>query len=297
MASVLKVLLCILLCKLRFTGTRRLILRCFKSWAQFLAFLGRRLRLGRWKNGKGTFHRAEKTAPGTGARLDVRQDNAVAFSSIPASARQSPLTISEAGATTPANLTAKPQHDHPQAYSPLAFDAGIHFNRSRASLSIHSRASDRLSIIQLHSHESLHPPLGQSKGNPRAPHRQFGCGPSTDHLEVPSHSHASPSPTGAHGHRRGQSSTSVVVAIENPSTPSLPRSHLVDSPLPEQSYSIGSSTVHSSPASNPPDLPEESPKLTPTAASSIFDFDLPDGRLLQLIVSEQVPRYTKNVTV
>ncbi len=109
-------------------------------------------------------------------------------------------------------------------------------------------------------------------------------------------SHSSLNPTGVHGHRRGQSSTSVVVGIENPSTESLPRSHLVDSPPPpEELYWF--SHCPSIPASNPPDLPEELPQLTPTDSSSIPNLDLPGGRFLQLIVSEQVPRYTKGVTV
>ena len=329
MASVLKDLLCIL-SKLRFTRglISRLILRCFKyfkSWAQFLSFLGRRLGLYPWNDVKGTFQRAEKMGhpfPTTGARLDVGRDNAVAFSSIPASARHPSLdpasTIAEpvavqqaqlassSGATThpvPANLTVEPQLDHPHAYSPSVFDAGLYSNRSWVSLSkslssIHSRASDRLSIIQSNSYESLHSTHGQPKGNSRAAHRQFGCGPSTDRLEVSSHSRPSPSPTGVYGHRRGQSSTSVVVGIENPSTSSLARSQFGDSPpSPSQPYSIGSTTVHSSPASKHSDLPEESPQLNLRAGSSIFDFDLPDGRFLQLIISEQVPRYTKTVTV
>ncbi|KAH9061121.1 hypothetical protein EDB87DRAFT_484421 [Lactarius vividus] len=282
MASVLQVFLKFL-CKLRVT---RGFNRCFKSWAPFLAFLARRL--GIWRprdDGKGTFQRArggECSFPGTGgARLDV-----------PASARHPSAIVatqlassSDATHPAPANLTAKPQNDHPQAYptSMLAF-VYSRANRSRASFSIHSthtRASDRLAIIQSHSHESLHTPLGQPKGNPKAAHRQFGSGPSTDNLGVSPYSHTSPSPTGVHGHHKGQSSTSVVVRIENPSTESLTRSHLADSPLPdsEEPYSIGS------------------PTLTPTVTSPISDFDLPPGRFLQLIVSEQIPRYTKIVTV
>ena len=309
MPSVLQVLLNFL-CKLphfKFTG---LILRCFKSWSQLLSFLCRKLGHYPWNNGKDAFQRAEKTVyPFPGPRLDMRQDNAVACSSIPPSARDPSLVgvalsiaepvvaqqaqlASSSGATIhpgPVSLTAKPQRDHPQVYPSLVFDAGIYSNRSCPSLSVHSRAGDRLSIIQRGSYESLHSSLGQSRGNPRAAHRQFGCGPSTDNLEVSSHPHAPPSPTGVYGHRRGRSSTSLVVGIENPSTPSLSRVHLGDSTsLSEESYSIGSPTLRSSPASKLPDLPEE---------SSIPDFDMPDGRFLQLIISEQVPRYEKSVTV
>ncbi|KAI9438581.1 hypothetical protein H4582DRAFT_182781 [Lactarius indigo] len=302
MASVLQVFLKFL-CKLHFT---RGFNRCFKSWAPFLAYLARKL--GIWRpgdDGKGAFRRVERAEcsfPDTGARLDVV---AVACSDIPASARHPSGIVATqlAGSSdthpAPANLTAKPQNDHRQAYPTSVLDAVIYSNRSCASFSIHStqsRASDRLAIIQSHSQESSHTPLGQPKRNLKAAHRQFGSGPSTDHLEVSPSSHASLSPTGVHSHHKGQSSASVVVRIESPSTESLPRNH---SPLPDsdEPYSAGSPTVHSSPTSVPPELPDESPQLTPTATSSISHFDLPDGRFLQLIVSEQIPRYTKTVTV
>ncbi|KAN0131684.1 hypothetical protein V8E53_010526 [Lactarius tabidus] len=179
------------------------------------------------------------------------------------------------------------------AYPSSVFDAGS--NRSCTGLSIHSRTSARLSIIQSHHPASLNPLL-QLRGNPKAAHRQFGWGPSTDNLEVTSNLHASVNPTGVHGHHLAQSSMSVAVQIENPSTESLPRSQLVDPPtLQEEPYSIGTPTVHSSP-SNPPNLPEGSPQLAPTA-SLIFDLEMPEGRFMQMIVSEQVPRYSKSVTV
>ncbi|KAH9074152.1 hypothetical protein EDB83DRAFT_2515916 [Lactarius deliciosus] len=291
MASVLQVFLKFL-CKLRFT---RGFNRCFKSWSLFLAFLARRL--GIWRprtDGKGTFQRggrAECPFPGTGARLDapvVKDVVTVACSNIPASARHPSAIAAVAGSSdahpAPANLTAKPQNDRPQAYPTSTLDAFIYSNRSCTSFSIHSRASDRLAIIQSHSHESLHAPLqvGQQKGNPKATHRQFGSGPSTDHLEVSPHSHASPNPTGVYGHHKGQSSTSIVVRIEKPS-----RSRTLQAlPL----------SIHH-PASLPSDLLDESSQLTPTATSSISDFDIPPDRFLQLIVSEQIPRYSKKVTV
>ncbi|KAF8256626.1 hypothetical protein EI94DRAFT_277453 [Lactarius quietus] len=170
----------------------------------------------------------------------------------------------------------------------------MHSNHSCAS--IQSRASDRLSIIQSQSYESLHSSLGKPKGNPKASHRQFGSGPSTDRLEGSSNVHASSGITGIYSCRWAESSASVVVEVENPSTESFPRSELVDSPTPEESYSIGSPTLHSSPASKPLNLPEESPQFTPTP-SLILDLILPEHRILQMINSEQVPRYTKGVTV
>ena len=304
-------LLCRLPCKLR-----GFIHRCFKSWTLFLAFLGRRLGLRRpWKSGENKFRiseqeQAELSSPGTGTlgggggvRVDVSQDSAiVACSSIPASARYPSqpdvrLDVRLSAATPPGttNLTADPQLEHPQAYPLSVFGAGLHSNRSWSSLSAHSRASDRLSIIQARSYESLHSSLSQQKRSPKAAHRQFGCGPSTDNLSFRSHA-----PAHITGHHRGQSSTSVVVEIENPSTESLSHGQLADSPtLQDEPYSVGSPTLHSSPSSKPSNLPEESPRSTPTA-SLMSEFELPhlpEGRFLQMIISEQVPRYTKSVTV
>jgi hypothetical protein len=297
-ASVLKFLLkflCKLPCKLvRFI--KGFVPRCFnsKSWAQFIAFLGRLLTSWRPRSGGNTFRRAQQadhSFPGTGAPLDVRQDQQIACTNLPGSARRP-------GPLVPSCQVChchrpRSQYGQPMAYPSSVFDAGS--NRSCTGLSIHSRTSTRLSIIQSH-HSALFNPLLQPRANPKAAHRQFGCGPSTENLEVTSNLHASVSPTGVHGHHLAQSSMNVAVRIENPSTESLPRSQLVDPPtLQEEPYTIGSPAVHLSP-SKPPNLPEGSPQLTPTA-SLIFDIEMPEGRFLQMIISEQVPRYTKSVTV
>ena len=81
----------------------------------------------------------------------------------------------------------------------------------------------------------------------------------------------STSPTD-HGSRREQSSSSVVVEVQSPSTESLP----ITSPIP--------SYIH-----------EEYPQPSPTASSVISDLDLPEGRILQVIHSEQLPRYSKAI--
>jgi hypothetical protein len=77
----------------------------------------------------------------------------------------------------PASIRAEPHRDH--AHPTTTLGVGIYGNRSSANLSTHSRASDRLSILhQTHSRESLHASAGQTTRFPRAPHRQFGRGPS-----------------------------------------------------------------------------------------------------------------------
>jgi hypothetical protein len=301
-ASVLKYLLNFL-CKL----PRKLI--CFtkgfvppyfnsKSWATSIAFLGRLLTLWRRRSNGKTLRRvqqADHSFPGTGAHSEVRQDQPIACTNLPGSARRPGPSASPSGSRpgSPPGRAILRQYGQPMAYPSSLFDAGS--NRSCTGFSIHSRASTRLSVFQSHSPASLNPLL-QPRGNPKAAHHQFGRGPSTNNRGATSNLHASVSPSGVHGHHLAQSSMSVAVQIENPSTESLPRSQLVDPPmLQEEPYSIGSPAIHLSP-SEPPNLPEGSPQLTPTA-SLIFDFEMPEGRLLQMIVSEQVPRYTKDVTV
>ncbi|KAI9458570.1 hypothetical protein BJY52DRAFT_1416360 [Lactarius psammicola] len=67
----------------------------------------------------------------------------------------------------------------------------------------------------------------------------------------------------------------------------------------EEPYIIGSLSGHLSPVSGVLDPRDGLPQRTPTTSSSsaTSDFDLPDGHFLQLFNSEQVPRYTKGVTV
>ncbi|KAI0301654.1 hypothetical protein B0F90DRAFT_1936389 [Multifurca ochricompacta] len=369
MASTLKVLFDIL-CKLRFT--KDYINRCFKRWALFLAFLGRRLcdwRSSWWHRKPGTVRKskpAKPLFPGTvvhsgslSGSVERREYVVAAASILPTSVSHPSLhepslsTSNDTGqlATTsgpgpippgtPANLTVDPHQDY--AHSISSLDGRNFANRNSSNLSVHSRASDRLSVLQAHSRESLRGPVGQPSRFPRAVHRQFGRGPSasrsrerpsrspspTSHLphvprvprleidvtnlrpnthaddrvspaippSVSSHTHAPLSPPIIPGRR--QSSTSVIVGIENPSTESLPLSPSSNlPPLTDEPYAIGSPTAHSSHASLARGLPlEELSPLSPTASSVISNFLLPEHRFVQLINSDQVPRYTKDITI
>ena len=393
MASVLK-LFHDILCKLR--STRCSVGHFFRRWAlfKFLAFLSRRLGVWRpWDDRKGgTFPRveqAQRSFPCTGAGLDLREC-VVAASYIPASATRSAsqpslhsvssviqqahtATASDAPLTPASSLAGSlRRRDHINSLS--VFDARIDLSRRSTIIwRSSSVASDRPSIIQSHSRESLPMPTGQPTPFPRAPHRQFGRGPSlppsressrspsptpqlpgleTDFTishprtqsphrqfgrgpslppsressrspsptpqlssfefdftipdpqtqddrrnssvippSITSHGHAQPTPPSIHGHRRRQSSTSVVVGVVNPSTDSLPPRFFTDGPLlTEEPYTIGSPTDSTSGHLSVPDIDlHEGLPLT--------NLDLPDGRVLLLMNSEQVPRYTKEVTV
>ncbi|KAI9438667.1 hypothetical protein H4582DRAFT_189065 [Lactarius indigo] len=355
MASIFSFLLD-LLRKLRLTkGTIR---HHLKRWALFLAFLGRKLGVNHlWHGGKRDASykpaQTERSFSRTEARLQLGE-GVVAASHIPTSAGHPDLhdvsgqQPSSSRTSPPASLTVEPPTHRDHANPTIVVSTGIHPNRSSANLSIHSRASasDRLSMIQTHSRESLHTPLGRqtARSFPRAPHRQFGRGPSpspspsrerpsrspsptdriprvprlevvTTNLHPPTHvddrkspidtpsvsspAHAPLSPPSLHGHRRRQSSTSVIVGVVNPSTDSLPLSPSTNlPPLTDEPYDIGSPIDQSSPVTDAPDTREASTN-SPTASSpsASSNFDLPTGRFLQLINSEQVPRYTKDVTV
>ncbi|KAI0250646.1 hypothetical protein BJV78DRAFT_544370 [Lactifluus subvellereus] len=89
-----------------------------------------------------------------------------------------------------------------------------------------------------------------------------------------SHMHEPLSPPTDHGSRRGRSSSSIMVVVQDPSTESL--------------------SITSSIAS---DIHEESPQLSPTASSVLSDFYLPEGRFLQMIRSDQIPRYSNAMPI
>jgi hypothetical protein len=350
----------------KFRFTKSSIHRCIKRWALFLAFLGRKFGINYlWYDEKrGKPRQAGPSLSRMGARLELGEV-VVAASHIPASATHPstshPSLHDVAGATgqphtnpssrtsPPASIRAEPHPHRDHAHPTTTLGVGIYGNRSSANLSTHSRASDRLSILhQTHSRESLHASIGQAARFPRAPHRQFGRGPSPSpsrerspspparvhqpsptsriaplprleldttnlhhptHVEIRvspinppsavSHAHEPLSPPSLHGHRRRQSSTSVVVGIVTPSTESLPLSPLPNQqPLSEEPYTIGSPNEGPTVA-DAPDARAGTPLQSPIASSpsATSDLELPDGRVLQLINSEQVPRYTKEDTV
>jgi hypothetical protein len=101
--------------------------------------------------------------------------------------------------------------------------------------------------------------------------------------------------------RRRQSATSVVVEVQNPSTESLPIStnppHVTEEP-----FDMDSSTVHSSPDTPAGDLQDEPGTPTSTNPPTVdytptVDYFIPEGRFVQLINSDQIPRYEKGATM
>ncbi|KAI9438686.1 hypothetical protein H4582DRAFT_190509 [Lactarius indigo] len=331
MASILK-LFHDIVCEFHFARgfVRHFFRRPIFKW--FLAFLGRRL--GVWHpyrdRGRGTFQKAEKakcSSSGIGTRLESRCRMAASY--IPALAShpslhntsstiqqpQPAITASNASPSAPADPTVEPSSHDDHTDPSSAFDPRIHSNRRSTDSNLRSCSGDRLSIIQAHLRDSVHTSIGQPTQIPRDPLRQPRRGPSASlsrerrsrspsaidsvsqpRLEVdvtnlrpqtqvdnrnspidsPSatpHADTQLGPPSIPGFRsRRSSTTSAVVEVESPSTDSPSPRFFTDRPLPEEPYNIEHFPV-------------------------VDTLDLPDGRFVQLINSEQVPRYTKEITV
>ena len=117
-----------------------------------------------------------------------------------------------------------------------------------------------------------------------------------------------PSVSSAHGHqplspptlnevrRRQSSATSFIVDVQYPSTESLPISPSTSNPpVADEPHAIESVTAHSSPDSPVMNPHDDAVPGSPTSSNAAtLDYYLPEGRFVQLINSDQIPRYTKD---
>ena len=140
----------------------------------------------------------------------------------------------------------------------------------------------RLEAITSNAFHVAHEDDQVSSGNQRQP------SPSSS-------THEQLSPPSMNRSNKKQPSTSVVFDVQNSSIGSLPISSMTNPPpLTEGPSAIDPATAHSSPVPTLTDLHDEGPIRSST---SLSDYCLPEGRFVQLINSDQVPRYTKNVTM
>jgi hypothetical protein len=305
---------------------RRYIGRTSTRWALFVAILGRKLSEWWCRPGKpGPSKPADSSfpfnlcssAPGGPA---VLREFGVAASNVPASASQGSLRIDVGAEGQPA--TAPPTRSPTpailsveQSYGgPSYLDAGHFVSRSSSNVSFastQSRASERLSRITA-SRESLHARVGQPTALPRSPHHQFGRGPDPSRsggrlsrspspmcsLDITQQHHHLDVTQTAHSHAGGGISPTdgppspaamPSVHVHSPSSESLPiptnLQPLTEEPMaisPTQPPIPSSVTDHHETASQRPSF----------VASEYY---LPEGRFLQLINSEQVPRYIKDI--
>jgi hypothetical protein len=139
-----------------------------------------------------------------------------------------------------------------------------------------------------------HPHIEIITNPPSAAHGSGRVSPSVPHSPSSAYTHQPLSPPEA---RRRQSSTSFIVDVQNPSTESLPISPsttnlpVTEEPLPMEK----SATAHSSPDSPVVGQHDEPVPGSPTSSNTpTLDYSMPDGRFVQLINSDQIPRYTKD---
>jgi hypothetical protein len=270
---------------------------------------------------------AASTVPGrlaaSSASLASFQEDAGQSASVP----PSPTPSRTSSTSIPLSLSVR----QPQSLYGRSRTASSSDNLS--GWSAQSRASERLSRI-VNSREVLHVPVDQPSRTPRGIYRQFGPGvdPSTSrgqpsrspsptyrqnithsdsHLAITTthvHSHrhdadegrspvVPPSPSSSmHGplrpltnrNMRSGSLASIKLYIQNPSTDSL------QTTLTEESMAMD--PAHSTPSYSAMDQSETASQRSIIASSTTSEFVLPEGRFLQLIHSDQIPRYD-NVTM
>ena len=324
MAPVLRVLQFLRIIRIATRIAKELARQCIKRFpgrgASIIAFLGCKLNtwcrfwlenFGRPKPVERRFIGSKASSYSVRGGSATAGDYVVASSYVPASASRPSLhEHTESPTGTPANIAVK----HPRTTNlPHALGGGNPVNRGPGNLgavvSIQSRASDGYSITA-NSHESMRALLGQPSRLRGATYPQLGCSldqlrsreratwpptpttrphtvtdrpsrleiittlPSTrddgkvgsviQPLEPSSYTHEPLSPPPMSELRRRRSSTSIVVNVQHPTTEPLPMS---------------SSTNPRSPTSS----------IHPT-----LDHFLPEGRFVQPINSDQIPRYTKN---
>jgi hypothetical protein len=211
--------------------SRGLFRRFLRHWALFLAFLGRKLGFWRlWDDRKrGAFPKVKKTessSPRT--ESSSREYEIAAASSIPESARYPSQRDDVLGTTTQLQRAASASSTPHAAEPSPVFDATINSSRRYTDSSIRSCSGDRLSIIRTHSGDSLHShtPVNPSTQFPRAPHRQFGRGPS---LPPSREASRSPSPI-PRGHQSPHSEIDSDVANPHPEIQVDRTDSSVDSP-------------------------------------------------------------------
>ncbi len=245
--------------KLRFT--RGFIHHFFKRWALLLAFLGRRL--GVW----------DPCNDGKGGTVTLRKFERADRSFRGTRTRSDLREWVAAASSIPASASAR-----------------------KPRLQLHHVSNATRQAQQPHPASLTTPAHLTAEPHPDYAYPSRSPSP-RDQLLPSSHPHIPSSPSSNLGHRRRQSSN-VVVGIESPSTESLTLSPST-SPLPltEEPYAIGSSTAHSSPISDAPHLRDGSLQPSTRTAFTQPNSDLPSGFSVKPMNPDQVPRYTRKITV
>ena len=128
---------------------------------------------------------------------------------------------------------------------------------------------------------------------PSAAHETGRVSPSVPPSASSAYTDQPPSPATSNEARRRRSSTSLVVDVQTPSTETLSiTSSTTDQPITDEPFAVESATAPSHDSAVVDQQDEAVPGL-PTSSDAPSSDPLPPGRFLQLINSDQVPRYTK----
>ena len=323
MALVLNVLLEIL----RILRFARDYIKQFPGGASLLALLGRKLTAWWrfWRGNLGSYH--------DGGRKPVKRPfvgtEASSYSVSGGSAVVGVCVVAASSVPPSASLNLHESTDGQQQPETVVHPVGTHLpviarlSRNLSVASVQSRASERLSIITT-SPYSIRATHGQPSRLPRAVHRQFGRGPDPLRTRVrptrpssrpntPStRPHSAPNaprleiitttlPSAAHRTSNevhgGQSSMSFVVDVQSPSTESLPITPSTTNSITARPPAMESVIAHSSPDSPVVDQHDGPVPGSPTSANATLDYYLPEGRFVQLINSDQIPRYNKDAVM
>ena len=283
------------LCKLRFT--RRIIHYFLRRWALLLALLGRKLGVWHpWNDGKGDTVTRRKTAragrsPGT--QFESREMALTVASYVPAqhhvsgsgaTGRPQPANSPPNATCTPtAHLTAEPHH-RSRAYPTSSDGTGSHET---------GQPSQFLRAADGHLGHGLYAsPSSERLSRSPSPRDDSALLPPLSPAYVPS------SPPSNPGRRRRQSMTTAIVGVQVSSTESPYRNSLTNpSPLTGEPYVIGCPTTHSSPISDALHLCEGPPQLSTGTSITLLSTNLPSDYSVKPMNPDQVPRYTRNITV
>jgi hypothetical protein len=294
-------------------------------WALLLAYLGRKLSKWwcSWFNKPGAHGNANPTyrsfPGGREGSCSVSCSSSargyaarVAASTVPASAANS--ANHEGAEPSSATLPANP----PWVQSP---DLNVrshwvgersHTNHGSGSPTFQS-AGDRPSAISI-SRSSSRASVQSDRPtrDPRATYRQFGSGASrgrssrspspispqisTGVPSSPPHTRDQSSSPTIHRTTSRQRTTSIDFDVQHPSTESLPNSLSLIGANAQESTAVETSTRSPSRISFADRWGATSQHSYTTTSAPLNHFMLPEGRILQLINSDQIPRYTKNIT-
>ena len=158
-----------------------------------------------------------------------------------------------------------------------------------------SPSSSRPNTPSTRPHTPSYPPSLEiiTTNLPSAAHETGRVSPLVPSSASSAYTHQPPSTPTSNEVRRRRSSTSLVVDVQNPSTESLPiATSTINPPITEEPLAMESVTTLSSHDLSVVDQHDGPVPGSPTSSNAATSFDtLPEGRFIQLINSEQIPRY------